>query len=393
MGSRVTSCPYIRSIDRVYASFENEFFSERGNTMKATQKLHNLGQSLWLDNITRDLLNSGTLQRYIDELSVTGLTSNPTIFDHAIKNSTSYDAVIRNRVKQGKSGEQLFFELALEDITQAADLFRPIWEKTNGVDGWASLEVSPLLAHNAASTLAAARDLHARAGRPNVFIKIPGTAEGLPAIEEAIFAGVPVNVTLLFSREHYVVAAEAFLRGIERRIEAGLKPDVGSVASVFISRWDAAVMAKVPEALRDRLGIAIAQRTYRAYRHLLDSPRWQRVLNAGARPQRLLWASTGTKDPKASDILYIKALAAPFTVNTIPEATLKALADHGEIGSILPQDGGDCEATLADFARAGIDPGALAAQLQDDGAKSFVKSWNELMTVIAAKSAALAKAG
>ncbi len=279
--------------------------------MKATQKLHDLGQSLWLDNITRDLLTSGTLRRYIDELSVTGLTSNPTIFDHAIKNSTAYDAAIRKKLREGKSGEQLFFDLALEDITQAADLFRPIWERTNGVDGWVSLEVSPLLAHDTASTLAAAKDLHARAGRPNVFIKIPGTEEGLPAIEEAIFAGVPINVTLLFSREHYVPAAEAFLRGIERRIDAGLKPDVGSVASVFISRWDGAVMGKVPESLNDRLGIAVAKRTYKAYRHLLDSPRWQRVDNAGARPQRLLWASTGTKDPKASDVLYIKALAAP----------------------------------------------------------------------------------
>ena len=260
------------------------------------------------------------------------------------------------------------------------------------MDGWVSLEVSPLLAHDTASTLAAAKELHVRAGRRNVFIKIPGTEEGLPAIEEAIFAGVPVNVTLLFSREHYVLAAEAFLRGIERRIDAGLKPDVGSVASVFISRWDGAVMGKVPESLRDRLGIAVAKRTYKAYRHLLASPRWQRVYNAGARPQRLLWASTGTKDPKASDVLYIKALAAPFTVNTMPEGTLKALADHGEIGPMLPADGGDCEAILTEFANAGIDSVALAAQLQDEGAKSFVKSWNELMTVISAKSAALAKA-
>ena len=278
--------------------------------MKATQKLHELGQSLWLDNITRDLLSKGDLKRYIEELSVTGLTSNPTIFDHAIKNSTAYDAAIRQKLKEGKSGEGLFFELALEDLTQAADLFRPIWDQTNGVDGWVSLEVSPLLAHDTASTLAAAKELHARAERPNLFIKIPGTKEGLPAIEEAIFAGVPVNVTLLFSREHYVAAAEAFLRGIERRIDAGLNPNVGSVASVFISRWDAAVMDKVPDALRDRLGIAIARRTYKACRELLTSPRWQRVYNAGARPQRLLWASTGTKDPKASDVLYIKALAA-----------------------------------------------------------------------------------
>jgi transaldolase len=357
--------------------------------MKATELLHNLGQSIWLDNITRDLLNSGTLERYIAELSVTGLTSNPTIFDHAIKNSTAYDTAIREKLSKGKSGESLFFELALEDITRAADLFRPIYDQTDGVDGWVSLEVSPLLAHDTASTLAAAKDLHARAGRPNLFIKIPGTKEGLPAIEEAIFAGIPINVTLLFSREHYVAAAEAFLRGVERRIDAGLKPVVGSVASVFISRWDSAVMGKVPDSLRDQLGIAIAKRTYKAYRALLASPRWQRVFNSGVRPQRLLWASTGTKDPKASDVLYIKALAAPFTVNTMPEGTLKALADHGELGSILPAAGGDCEEVLAQFAKAGIDVGALAAQLQDEGAKSFVKSWNELMTVITSKSAAL----
>jgi transaldolase len=359
--------------------------------MKATQKLHNLGQSLWLDNITRDLLTTGTLKRYIDELSVTGLTSNPTIFDHAIKNSTAYDASIRKKLREGKSGENLFFELALEDLTQAADLFRPTWDKTNGVDGWVSLEVSPLLAHDTASTLAAAKELHARAGRPNLFIKIPGTKEGVPAIEEAIFAGVPINVTLLFSREQYVAAAEAFLRGIERRIDAGLQPDVGSVASVFISRWDVAVMDKVAAALRDRLGIAIARRTYKAYRALLDSPRWQRIYNAGARPQRLLWASTGTKDPKASDVLYIKSLAAAFTVNTMPEGTLKALAEHGDVGPLLPVDGGDCESVLAEFAGAGINVDALAAQLQDEGAKSFVKSWNELLAVIASKSAALAK--
>ena len=361
--------------------------------MKATQKLHELGQSLWLDNITRDLLTSGTLRRYIDELSVTGLTSNPTIFDHAIKNSIAYDDAIRRRLKEGKSGEQLFFELALEDITQAADLFRPVWEQTNGVDGWVSLEVSPQLAHDTASTLAAAKNLHARAGRANVFIKIPGTEEGLPAIEEAIFAGVPVNVTLLFSPEHYAVAAEAFLRGVERRIDAGLNPAVGSVASVFISRWDGAVMGKVPESLRNRLGIAIAMRTYKEYRSLLASSRWQRVFNAGARPQRLLWASTGTKDPQASDILYIKALAAPFTVNTMPEGTLKALGDHGEVGPLLPLDGGDCEVILTEFAKAGIDLGALGAQLQDEGAKSFVKSWEELMECIASKSEALNKAG
>jgi transaldolase len=360
--------------------------------MKATQQLHDLGQSIWLDNITRDLLTSGTLKRYIDELSVTGLTSNPTIFDHAIKNSTSYDAAIREKLKEGKSGERLFFELALDDLARAADLFRPIHDRTNGVDGWVSLEVSPLLAHDTASTLAAAKDLHARARRPNLLIKIPGTREGLPAIEESIFAGIPINVTLLFSREHYVAAAEAFLRGIERRIAAGLTPDVGSVASVFISRWDAAVMDRVPHSLRGRLGIAIAKRTYKAYRDLLDSPRWQRVYNAGARPQRLLWASTGTKDPEASDVLYVKALAAPFTVNTMPEQTLKALADHGELGDILPANGGDCDEVLAEFGKAGVDIDALATRLQDEGAASFVKSWDELMAVIASKSAALEKA-
>jgi len=360
--------------------------------MKATLKLHDLGQSLWLDNITRDLLDTGTLQRYADELSVTGLTSNPTIFDQALKKSAAYDPAIREKLARGKSGEALFFELAIEDLRRAADVFRPIWDRTDGVDGWVSLEVSPLLAYDTKSTLAMAKELFARAARPNLFIKIPGTKEGLPAIEEAIFSGVPVNVTLLFSREQYVAAAEAFLRGIERRIEAGLKPEVGSVASVFISRWDGAVAGKVPEKLTNRLGIAVARRTYKAYAALLVSPRWMRVYNAGARPQRLLWASTGTKDPKASDTLYIGALAAPFTVNTMPEATLKALADHGEIGATMPGDGGDCEDVLAEFEKAGVGVDALAAKLQEDGAKSFVASWNELLGVIASKSAALGKA-
>jgi transaldolase len=360
--------------------------------MNATGTLHDRGQSLWLDNITRELLESGTLARYIKEDAVTGLTSNPTIFDHAIKNSSRYDAAIRQKVKEGKSGEDLFFELALEDLTRAADLFHPIWERTRGVDGWVSLEVSPVLAHDTATTLAAAKTLHARAGRSNLFIKIPGTKEGLPAIEEAIFAGVPINVTLLFSREQYLAAADAFMRGIERRVAAGLPPDVGSVASVFISRWDAAVKSRVPEALRNQLGIAIAKRTYKAYRALLDSPRWQRAFNAGARPQRLLWASTGTKDPAASDILYIRALAAPFTVNTMPEGTLKALADHGALGGTLPADGGNGEEVLATFASAGVNVDALAVQLQDEGAKSFVDSWRDLMAVITAKSADLAKA-
>jgi transaldolase len=360
--------------------------------MKPTQQLHNLGQSIWLDNITRDLLNNGTLERYIAELAVTGLTSNPTIFDHAIKNSSSYDGAIREHAGKGKSGEELFFQLALEDLTRAADLFRPIHDRTNGLDGWVSLEVSPLLAHNTASTLAEAKQLFARANRTNLLIKIPGTKEGLPAIEEAIFAGIPVNVTLLFSPEQYRAVAEAYMRGIERRIDAGLNPDIESVASVFVSRWDAAVASKVPAPLSNKLGIAIAKRTYKAYRELLSSARWQRIYNAGARPQRLLFASTGTKDPEASDVLYIRALAAPFTVNTMPEGTLKAFADHGDLGEIMSADGGDSEAVLDQFAAAGIDVDELAAKLQDEGATSFVKSWNDLLNVISAKTAALQQA-
>jgi len=361
--------------------------------MKATQLLHNLGQSLWLDNITRDLLDGGTLKRYIDEFCVTGLTSNPTIFENAIRNSRAYDAPIREKLAKGKSGEELFFELALEDLRRAADLFRPIHERTNTVDGWVSLEVSPLLAYDTESTLREAKELFARAQRPNLFIKIPGTKEGLPAIEECIFAGVPINVTLLFSREHYLDAAGAFLRGIQRRLKAGLNPNVGSVASLFVSRWDAAVKDRVPASLRNLLGIAIAMRTYKAARDLLTSPPWQNTYNAGARPQRLLWASTGTKDPSASDILYVKSLAAPFTVNTMPESTLIALAKHDQLGSILPGDGGDCEEVLAAFAKAGVDIDELAHRLQEDGAKAFAKSWNGLMDVIASKIATLKKAG
>jgi transaldolase len=354
--------------------------------------LHDLGQSLWLDNITRDLLNNGTLQRYIDDYSVTGLTSNPTIFDHAIRNSTTYDTDIARSASPTKSAEDLFFDLALADLTRAAGLFHPVFDRTNGTDGWASLEVSPLLAHDSKKTIEAVSDLHRRGGKPNLFIKIPGTAEGLPAIEESIFAGVPINVTLLFSREQYVAAAEAYLRGIERRIAAGLNPAVASVAALFVSRWDVAVAGKVPDELTNRLGIAVAQRTYKAYRELLASPRVLRAANAGALPQRLLWASTGTKDPRASDILYVEALAAPFTINTIPDATLKAFDDHGEIDATLAPDGGDCERILADFAKAGIAIDALAARLQDEGAKSFVKSWTDLMSCIESKSAAIRQA-
>ena len=360
--------------------------------MDATRELHDLGQSLWLDTITRDLLTSGTLERYIGELSVTGLTSNPTIFEQAIKGSTAYDAAIRRGLAGGRSGEALFFDLALEDLTRAADLFRGVHDRTAGVDGWVSLEVSPLLAYDTKATTESAKELHARAARSNLFIKIPGTKEGLPAIEESIFAGVPINVTLLFSREQYVAAAEATLRGIERRIAAGLPPDVASVASIFVSRWDVAVMGKVPEALHNRLGIAMGRRCYKAYRDLMGSPRWQRAFNAGARAQRLLLASTGTKDPKASDTLYVAGLAAPLTVNTMPEGTLKAVADHGKVGGLMPADGGDCEAVLGQLEGAGIDLEKLAAKLQEDGAAAFVKSWNGLLAVLASKSAELTKA-
>ena len=360
--------------------------------MKTTSTLHDLGQSLWLDNVTRALLSSGTLQRYIDELSVTGLTSNPTIFDHAIKNSADYDADIAGKASSATSREDLFFELALADLTRAADLFRPTFERTDRVDGWVSLEVSPLLAHDTALSLEAARDLHRRGGRPNLFIKIPGTREGLPVIEAAIFAGIPINVTLLFSREQYLAAADAYLRGVERRMVAGFNPAVASVASLFVSRWDVAVSGKVPGELTNRLGIAVAQSAYEAYCKLLASPRFQRAANSGARAQRFLFASTGTKDPKASDTLYVDALAAPFTVNTMPESTLKAFADHGAPVAALAPDGGDSETVLADFAKAGIDIDALAARLQDEGAASFVKSWNDLMGCIEAKTAMIRKA-
>ncbi|GIK34929.1 MAG: transaldolase [Gammaproteobacteria bacterium] len=361
--------------------------------MNPNRKLHDLGQSLWLDNITRELLDSGTLQRYIDDFAVTGLTSNPTIFDQAIKNSRVYDADIARNAAAAGSPEEIFFGLALADLTRAADLFAPIHARSDGVDGYVSLEVSPLLARDTASTLDEARRLHARAARPNLFIKIPGTREGLPAIEEATFAGVPINVTLLFSCEQYLAAADAYLRGVERRIAAGLNPAVPSVASLFISRWDVAVAGKVPAELVNRLGIAIGQQTYRAYRQLLASARFQRIANAGGRAQRLLWASTGTKDPKASDILYVRAFAAPFTINTIPEKTLQAFADHGVLDGTLAADGGDCDAVLAAFARAGIDTAALATRLQDEGAAAFVRSWNELMAHIGTRGAAIGKAG
>jgi len=358
--------------------------------MGATQQLHDLGQSLWLDNITRDLVRSGTLKRYIDSLSVTGLTSNPTIFDSAISRSTAYDEEIQSLVAAGLSGEGLFFEIAIQDLRQAADLFAPIHERTATVDGWVSLEVSPLLAYDTAKTVAAAKSLHKTASKRNLFIKIPGTTEGLPAIEESIFSGVPINVTLLFSREHYLAAADAYMRGLERRIAAGLSPDVRSVASLFVSRWDKATMGKLPDDLRNRLGIAVSHQSYKAYRDVLESDRWQRLESWGARPQRLLFASTSTKDPSAPDVLYVSALGAPNTVDTMPEETLLAFGDHGSIGPAVPRDGGDAERILAAIGKAGVDVGALAGRLQSEGAKSFVNSWQDLLQTIETKSKVLA---
>jgi transaldolase len=356
--------------------------------MHATETLHELGQSLWLDNITRELLDSGQLETYIDDYSVTGLTSNPSIFDKAIAGG-GYDDAVHELSSTGLNREALFFELAIEDLRRAADMFGAIHERTDGVDGWVSLEVSPLLAYDAESTVEAARALHEQAGRQNLFIKIPGTAEGLPAIEEAIFAGVSVNVTLLFSAEHYLAAADAYMRGVERRIDAGLNPVVDSVASVFMSRWDVAVIDKVPDGLKDTLALAVGLKIYQAYRELMDSDRWQRLKNSGARMQRLLWASTSTKDPKAPDTLYVHCLGAPFTINTIPEATLRAFFDHGHAGKPMPTDGGNADETLAAHAAAGIDVDALAAKLQTDAAASFVESWNDLMSIIDKQSAAL----
>ncbi len=358
--------------------------------MKVTKQLHELGQSLWLDNITREILDNGTLLRYVRELSVTGLTSNPTIFDEAIGGTRGYDEAIRAKAGAGLAGEPLFVEIALEDLRRAADLFRPSFEATKGLDGWVSMEVSPLLADDAQETIAAAARIARQADRPNLFVKIPGTRAGLAAIEASIFAGVPVNVTLLFSREHYLAAAGAYMRGIERRIAAGLDPQVASVASLFVSRWDRAVAATAPAELRNRLGVAIAGRTYRAYRELIASPRWRAIAGAGGRVQRLLWASTGVKDPKESPNLYVEALAAPDTVNTMPEKTLLSFAERGALHGVMPQDGGDAEAVLGRFAQAGIDVDALGAQLQSDGARSFVKSWQQLMQRISAKSEALA---
>jgi transaldolase len=356
--------------------------------VKATQALHERGQSLWLDNITRGMLDSGQIQHYIDNYAVTGLTSNPSIFDAAIE-SGGYDDAIRARAATDLSDEELFFELAIEDLRRAADLFLPIHERTDGIDGWVSLEVSPLLAYDTARTIEAAKTLHARAGRPNLLIKIPGTDQGLPAITECVAAGVPVNVTLLFSADHYRAAADAYFDGIERRVGQGVDPAVGSVASVFMSRWDVAVAGHAPKDLTGRLALAVGLDVYRAYRQMMDSDRAQRLENYGARPQRLLWASTRTKDPEASDTLYVHGLAAPFTVNTMPDSTLEAFYDHGEVDEPMPADGGDCDAVLHRFTDAGVDLTALAERLQRQGAESFTTAWNDLVRRISAQRASL----
>lgn len=357
--------------------------------MNATRQLHGLGQSLWLDNITRTLLDDGTLARYIAEDSITGLTSNPSIFDAAIGGGTAYDTAITAKTLLGLSGEALFIELALDDLRRAADLLRPVFDATDQIDGWVSMEISPLLAADAAASLAAARQIHTQGRRKNLFVKIPGTPEGLIAIEEAIFAGIPINVTLLFSSAHYLAAAEAYLRGIERRVEAGLDPCVASVASLFISRWDVAANPQLPIHLQHQLGIAVAGQSYRAYCTLFTSQRWLKLAAVGARPQRLLWASTGTKDPQASDTLYVTALAAAGTIDTLPEKTLHAFADHGTLAGVMPIDGGNADAVLAEITLAGVDVDALAARLQHDGAEAFVKSWQQLLQRIADKSASL----
>lgn len=381
-----TIVPLVRATESAnFATMRDNTTAMRGTKVNAIQRLRELGQSIWLDNITRELVMDGTLQRYISEFSVTGLTSNPTIFDRAIRNGGSYDAAIRRKTAEGQSGEGLFFDLALEDLTQAADLFRPVYDDTAGVDGWVSLEVSPLLAHDSASTVTSAVQLHARAHRDNLFIKIPGTPEGIGAIEASIFAGVPINVTLLFSAEQYLLAAEAYMRGIARRLASGRDPRVASVASVFVSRWDVAVHDRVPRELRNRLGIAVARRAYRSYRSLLASPRWQALASAGAGTQRLLWASTGVKDPGAPDTLYAEALAAPDTINTMPDKTLHALTGHGQMRAVMPTDGGDADDVLAAFRRIGVDEAVLAATLQSEGTTAFAKSWRDLLGTLAAK--------
>jgi transaldolase len=346
---------------------------------QTTQQLHELGQSLWIDNISRETLRDGSLAKLISDYAVTGLTSNPTIFEKAMGQGDAYDDAIAQMARDGRSTEDLFFALAVDDLQKAADLFAPAHEASGGVDGWVSLEVSPLLVHDTRGTIQAAASLHAQAARKNLFIKIPGTPEGIPAIEEAIHQGIPVNVTLLFSREQYLAAAEAYMKGIERRLNDGKSPVVESVASLFVSRWDTGVKETVAPQYQNRLGIAIAMRTYKAYRDLLASERWQKLAAAGAHPQRLLWASTGTKDPSAPESLYVEALAAPDTVDTMPEKTLKAFAKEGHVGDPMPVDGGYAEQTLDEFRREGVDIAALAAKLQQEGGESFVKSWNSLI--------------
>jgi transaldolase len=352
--------------------------------MRPTQQLHDLGQSLWLDNISKTMLDSGQIAGYIATHSVTGLTSNPSIYDNAISTG-AYDTEIARLATGDVTSEELFFSLAIADLQRAADLFGPAHVATDGVDGWVSLEVSPRLAYDTNKTVAAAQALHDRAARDNLFIKIPGTPEGLPAIEASIASGIAVNVTLLFDVDQYLAAADAYLKGVERRIAAGLDPKVGSVASVFISRWDTAVAGSVSQELKNRLGLAVGLETYAAYVKLVGSERCAKIVAAGGQVQRLLWASTKTKDPAASDTLYVSGLASPNTVNTMPDSTLEAFYDHGVVGAALPTEGGDADETLAQFAAAGVDKATLAAKLQDEGATAFDNSWTDLLAKIDAQ--------
>jgi len=357
--------------------------------MKKTKSLALAGQSVWIDDITRPMLTEGTLARYISEYGVTGLTSNPTIYSKAVAQGHHYDDIILAGARPGRTDEEIFYDLALRDLGEAADLFRDIYLRTDGVDGFVSLEVSPLLSDDAKASVYWATELHRRAARPNLFIKIPGTTAGLVAIEESIFAGIPVNVTLLFSAEQYRSAAEAYLRGIERRIDAGLSTDVPSVASLFVSRWDVAANPGLPPELKNRLGIAVSRKAYALSLELHSSARWRRAMNFGMRPQRLLFGSTSTKDPSASDTLYVSSLVAPYTVDTIPEKTLLAFADHGELGRQCDRDTGEADTILTRVRASGVDVNALAARLQREGTESFDKSWRELLASIQSRRNAL----
>jgi transaldolase len=365
-----------------------------GAELNPAQRLHALGQSLWLDSISRLMLRSGALARYVSELAVTGLTSNPTILGHAMAAGSDYDHSLARLVDAGVTDAQdLVYSLALEDLAEAAALFRPAWERTAGVDGYVSLEVPPDVAYDAQATIALARRLHDQAGFPNLLVKIPGTPPGLTAMEETITAGIGVNVTLLFSDTHYLRTADAYLRALERRRAAGLDLNVPSVASVFISRWDAAADPLLPPALHGRLGLAMAQKTYSSHLQLLSDKRWQTLAEAGARPQRVLWASTSTKDPDLPDSYYLGRLAAPDTIDTVPEKTLLAFADHGDPDQRLAPDYAAAERTISAIADAGVDVDILAERLQRQGAGAFGADWAALLDAMREKAGGPAAGG